>query len=280
MASSSPVSAPVYGRVEEDVAVGESGDVVASVPARLAVWVALPVMTVEGATVLEAGATVLDGGGVEETVGVLVVWGVADERLGVDVWWVEVVGGGELPKGSEYWLSAAPWAAAEAGAARAATASSASRARALGIASMLTRRPIEHHQGVTLARVGVVLVALVACAWFGLGIVQTRDTNRASAIVTAPGPLGAAAGAHAASLLHDAGVLNPDTAVKLLRAQLVDREGHPAAARAIVLGVLAGEPRNIDAWVQLARVSQGDPQTFRLALTRARALAPIVPPPS
>ncbi len=124
------------------------------------------------------------------------------------------------------------------------------------------------------------LVALVACAWFGLGIVQTRDTNRASAIVTAPGPLGAAAGAHAASLLHDAGVLNPDTAVKLLRAQLVDREGHPAAARAIVLGVLAGEPRNIDAWVQLARVSQGDPQTFRLALTRARALAPIVPPPS
>lgn len=132
----------------------------------------------------------------------------------------------------------------------------------------------------TLARVGVVLVALVACAWFALGALQTRDVDRASAIVTAPGTLGGAAGAHAASLLHDAGVLNPDTQVKLLRAELVDREGHPAAARAIVLGVVAGEPQNIEAWVQLARVSQGDPQTFRLALTRARALAPIVPPPS
>lgn len=139
---------------------------------------------------------------------------------------------------------------------------------------------IEHDHGVGIVRVAVALLAFAVCAWFALGVVQTRDTDRAAAIVSSPGTLGGAAAAHAASLLADAGTLNPDAQVKLLRAQLANREGHPAAARAIVLGVLAGEPQNIDAWVELARSSQGDPHTFALALRRARALAPLVPPPT
>lgn len=129
------------------------------------------------------------------------------------------------------------------------------------------------------ARVVALLVALVACAWFALGVRQTRDTQRAAAILARPGTLTTAQAAQVATLLSHAGTLNPDRQVQLLRAELVLREGHPPAARAIVLGVLSSEPQNIDAWAALARSSRGDPQTFRLALRRARALAPVVPPP-
>jgi predicted Zn-dependent protease len=123
------------------------------------------------------------------------------------------------------------------------------------------------------------VAAVVVCAWFVLGVVETHQTNRATAILGARGRLDSAQRAHVASLLSGAGSLNPDRQVDILRAQLDVREGHPAAARAILRGVVAQEPENIDAWVALARASAGDPQTFRLALTRARALAPLVPPP-
>ena len=129
-------------------------------------------------------------------------------------------------------------------------------------------------------RVAALLIALAACAWFALGVRQTRDTNRAAAILAAPGTLTPADAARVTTLLNDAGTLNPDRQVQLLRAALAVREGHSPAARAIVFGVLASEPQNIDAWVALARASQGDPQTFLLALRRARALAPVVPPPA
>ncbi len=130
------------------------------------------------------------------------------------------------------------------------------------------------------ARVVALFLALAACAWFALGVRQTRDTQRAAAILARPGTLTRAEAAQVTTLLSHAATLNPDRQVQLLRAELVLREGHPPAARAIVLGVLAREPQNIDAWAALARSSQGDPQSFRLALRRARALAPAVPPPA
>lgn len=130
----------------------------------------------------------------------------------------------------------------------------------------------------TATRILGALLALVVCAWFGLGVVQSRDVDRAAAIVGGSGRLTPAEAQQARSLLSRAGTLNPDRQVDLLRAQLEVREGDPAAARAILFRVLADEPLNINAWVALARASQGDPQSFRLALTRGRALAPIVPP--
>jgi len=123
------------------------------------------------------------------------------------------------------------------------------------------------------------LLALVVCAWFVLGIVQTHDAQRATAIVQGAGRLSAAQEDRADDLLSDAATLNPDRQIDLLRAQLLVREGRSTAARAILAHVLTEEPQNIDAWVALARSSQGDPQSFRLALARARALAPVVPPP-
>jgi hypothetical protein len=130
---------------------------------------------------------------------------------------------------------------------------------------------------VTPARLIGAVAALVVCAWFAVALVQTRDTDRASAIVSAPGTLTPAAAARAAGLLHDAGTLNPGVDTDLLRAALAVREGQPARARSILAGVLAQEPMNIQAWAALARASAGDPSTFKAALRHVRALAPAVP---
>ncbi len=128
----------------------------------------------------------------------------------------------------------------------------------------------------TVVRVIAALLALAVCAWFALGAVQARDVDRASAIVSAPGALGGAAAAQAASLLDHAGTLNPDRQVDLLRAELAARRGDLPGARAILVGVVHDEPQNIDAWAALARASAGDPAAFRLAVARVRALAPPV----
>ena len=130
----------------------------------------------------------------------------------------------------------------------------------------------------TVRVLGVVL-ALAGCAWFVIGIRQAHDTAAAGAIVSGPLPLTAAQAAHARSLLHTAGQLNPDTQVDLLRAQLDRQRGDGAAARATIRKVLRDEPRNVRAWFALARSEGSDPRMFLLALGHIRALMPRVPPP-
>ncbi len=71
-----------------------------------------------------------------------------------------------------------------------------------------------------VVRTSIVLLAVVACAWFALAIRAAHNSNRVSAIVSGQAPLTAAEAAHARSLLDAPRTLNPDTAVDLLRAKV------------------------------------------------------------
>jgi len=124
-----------------------------------------------------------------------------------------------------------------------------------------------------------VALALVASAWYVIGIRQAHDINRASAIVSSGARLSSAQARHAAALLHDAKFLNPDRQVDLLGAQLNRDQGNLRGARTILKRVVASEPDNLLAWVSLAESSVGDLKDFYAAAYRLRQLAPSVPPP-
>jgi hypothetical protein len=118
--------------------------------------------------------------------------------------------------------------------------------------------------------------ALVVGAWFALGIRQGHDADVAGAIIAGHAPVTAAQARHARALLHDAGQLNPDLAIDLLRSQLALRRGDAARARAIALSVARREPQNLQAWLAYATASAHDVPAFSLAVTRLNALAPPV----
>ena len=127
-----------------------------------------------------------------------------------------------------------------------------------------------------MSRALVSIVAVLAIAWFAVSVRQAHDTDLATSIITGPAPVAPAQARRAATLLHDAKQLNPDTAVDLLRAQLALRLGQPARARAIALSVTRSEPQNLQAWLAYGTSSANDPPAFQLALARARQLAPPV----
>ena len=131
----------------------------------------------------------------------------------------------------------------------------------------------------TLLRAGVAVAALVVCAWFAVGIRQANDVTRAAAIAGRPAAGGAAAARHAESLLSDARWLNPDLQVDVLRGIVARDRGALPRARRILHGVVRREPENLQAWIELARSSTGDPRTALDALLHVRKLVPAVPPP-
>jgi hypothetical protein len=126
---------------------------------------------------------------------------------------------------------------------------------------------------VIAARVVGAAVALVVCAWFALGFAETHELSSATAAVSGAGHVNAA---HVRSLLSDAGALNPDRTVDIVRAELAIREGRLAQARQILGGVVRAEPDNLDAWYWLAKASSNRPGTFLLALLKIRQLDPPV----
>jgi hypothetical protein len=128
------------------------------------------------------------------------------------------------------------------------------------------------------ARIVALAVAVLACAWFALGVRQAHDTDAATSLIGAGGSAALRAGvaAHAASLLRAAGQLNPDRTVDLLRSQLDVRQGHSAQGRAVALSVTQAEPQNIQAWIAYGRASPDDPAGFGEALRHLNELAPPV----
>jgi hypothetical protein len=128
-------------------------------------------------------------------------------------------------------------------------------------------------------RAAVVAVALFACAWFALGVHQGDAVNDASAIIAKPDAGGAAAARHATSRLDDAGTLNPDEEVNVLRGILARERGDLPRGKRILRGVVRREPENLQGWLELARSSAGDPRTAFDALAHVRKLVPAVPPP-
>jgi hypothetical protein len=125
-------------------------------------------------------------------------------------------------------------------------------------------------------RAGVLALAVLACAWFVVGIRQARDVTRATAILSARVPVDAARAARVSTLVRGAKLLSPDPAVDLLSAQLAIRRGDRPRARRIAEGVVRAEPMNVQAWLWLAKASSDSPPTFVRALVHINALEPPV----
>jgi predicted Zn-dependent protease len=124
----------------------------------------------------------------------------------------------------------------------------------------------------------MVILAVVVSAWFALGIRQTRDTARATAIIasaaSANGP-SAAQASHVRSLLRAAGTLNPDKQLDVLRGQVALLQGNNRVAARILEGVVAQEPLNVEAWVYLARAAFNvNRHEFGIAAQRIAQLDP------
>jgi predicted Zn-dependent protease len=125
-----------------------------------------------------------------------------------------------------------------------------------------------------IARVLIAGLGVVACAWFVLGIGQAHDIDHVTSTVgglTGQQRLTAQQAAHADSVLDSATTLNPDRTVDLLRARVALLRGDRATAKRILLGVVAAEPRNIDAWYGLA-TSASDGATVQHAIARIAQL--------
>jgi predicted Zn-dependent protease len=127
-----------------------------------------------------------------------------------------------------------------------------------------------------LARAVLVVVALVVCAWFVLGIVQAQDTQRATALIAGGNRLSPAQARHARALLDSAGTLNPDLTIDLLRGQLAADQHQLAAAERIAQSVARREPLSLAAWSQLAYAAARRGDRTRLVVA-ARHISELYP---
>ena len=126
-------------------------------------------------------------------------------------------------------------------------------------------------------RWAILASALVVCAWFVLGAVQTHDVNHATALIDRSSTPSVALTARIMRLLDGAATLNPDRNVDLLRAQAQTRGGENRAAVRTALAVTHAEPLNIDAWTVLGFAAQHvDPAEARAAQNEQTRLAPPV----
>lgn len=128
-----------------------------------------------------------------------------------------------------------------------------------------------------VARIVIGLVAIVACAWFVVGIRQAHDTASATSLISSGRLTSDVQYKRALALLRGARALNPDQEVNILRGEATFEHGDPQAAQRILRAVTRSEPRNIEAWLALAKASNGNRQLFFGALTRVRELEPILP---
>ena len=121
-------------------------------------------------------------------------------------------------------------------------------------------------------RIAVAAIALVAVAWFALGIHQNADLSAATAIASRPHPTAAAA-RHANALLDSASSLNPDQTIGITRAQLALAQGDEPRARSILERVVHAEPQNLTAWIGLERASGNDTHAREIAFAHAVVLS-------
>jgi cytochrome c-type biogenesis protein CcmH/NrfG len=129
-------------------------------------------------------------------------------------------------------------------------------------------------------RVAGVVLALVVCAWFALGIRQVTSREDARALAARAERPSPRVAARERGLLDRAAQLNPDREIDLLRAGLaLGQDDRPAAVRTLER-VVREEPQNIQGWTQLAfTTGRTDPATFSRAAQAIRRLSPRVPAP-
>ncbi len=124
------------------------------------------------------------------------------------------------------------------------------------------------------AATACVVLALAVCAWFGFGIHQAHDLAAAQAIVSAGNTLSATQANRASASLSGARTLNPDREVDIVHAEVDIERRELGAARRILLGVTRAEPRNIEAWLWLAKASSNNAQLYLRAVTQIQRLEP------
>ena len=126
-----------------------------------------------------------------------------------------------------------------------------------------------------IARSTLAVIALVAIAWFALGVRQARDTAQATSLLVRFTPLTAAQLNHAANLVNDAAFLNPDQQVNLMRGWLQLQPHHRAAAELIFAHEVLLHPQDINGWDWLFQAANGiDPATAQRAQAQMLALEP------
>lgn len=125
-----------------------------------------------------------------------------------------------------------------------------------------------------LARASSLIVAVIVCAWFALGIRQAHDTNAALSIVSQSTPVSATQLVHADALLRSAGKLNPDATVDLLRGKVALLRNDSRRAALIFEHVTRSEPSNLEAWLLLASAAYGNGPLIESATANLARLDP------
>jgi predicted Zn-dependent protease len=126
-------------------------------------------------------------------------------------------------------------------------------------------------------RAGLVVVAVAANVWLGLGLRASRLEARGIALATAnPSPATVAASQRA---LIDAEANNADTRPLVLQGELFIFAGQPRRAIPPLQEVVRREPENFEAWRLLANAATavGNQALAAHARGRALALSPPVP---
>lgn len=129
-----------------------------------------------------------------------------------------------------------------------------------------------------LARAACALFAVLAVAWFVLGIHQAHDLNAATNIANQGTRISAADARKVVSLVKSARTLNPDRQLDIVEGQAVLEGGAPGLAMGILLPVTRDEPRNVGGWLWLAHAAGGSPAIFRHALKEVAELDPVLAP--
>jgi hypothetical protein len=126
---------------------------------------------------------------------------------------------------------------------------------------------------VHVLRPALLILAVVACAWFVLSVRQSHEVDQAANVVAASNPA-APQLRTAASQLHSASSLNPDRTVDILRARVAIDQRRLPLARRILAAVTRAEPQNLEAWIWFTGANLGRPAA-RLGTARIAALDPL-----
>jgi predicted Zn-dependent protease len=125
-----------------------------------------------------------------------------------------------------------------------------------------------------LRPVGVV-VALMLCAWFVIGIRQANGVSTATDVVAAGRGAPAHQVASAAAALRSAEFLNPDQNVNILRGRLAIARGQLRQAQQILAQVTRREPLNLEAWIWFTGANLGNKSEARIGSARIAELDPL-----
>jgi hypothetical protein len=106
-----------------------------------------------------------------------------------------------------------------------------------------------------IIRYALAAVAVLACAWFVVGLRQAHEIDAATNLLNNGGTeRSAAVQQHARSLLDSAAFINPGVDVTLLRAQLAENEGAWANAARVLYQAASAEPDNLSVWIAYLRL--------------------------